>query len=158
MKEDAKSVLLRIARDVETQVRFLQAAYSRPEVDRNGASRTALELMLKSIAVNLRKIDDADLARIADQIDALDKTFTDVAAYLGDLKRGWRCRNCSSKVARAASVRGDPADPIVLLVCERCGGETEVTEEGKQIFDRVFGALVGPDWRPALNGFRTDER
>lgn len=158
MAEDAKRVLLRIARDVEAQVRFLAGALSRPEVDRNGVSRTALEMILQSVAVNLRKLEEEETSEIADRIDELQKKHTDVARYLDDLKRGWRCRACGSKVAQAAAARGDPADPTVLLVCARCGGETELTEEGRAVFDRVFGELIGRDWQPALNGFRTDAR
>jgi hypothetical protein len=154
MKEDASAVLLRIARDVEGQVRFLANVLSRPEVDRNGASRSSLELILKSFSANLRKLDDEELARIADQIDALERDY--VAYHLDDLKSGWRCRSCNGKVVRGATVRGDPAKPLPLLICERCGEKTELTGEGRVMFDRVFGHLIGPGWRPQLNGFSSE--
>src|SRR5687768_8173988 len=127
MKEDAAAVLLRIARDVEVQVRFLAKVLSRPEVDRNGASRSSLELILKSFAANVRKLDDEELHRISDQIDALGRDYVDVAYHLDDLKAGWRCGSCNSKVVRGATVRGEPARPIPMLVCERCGEKTELS-------------------------------
>jgi hypothetical protein len=153
MKEDAAAVLLRIARDVEAQVHFLANALARPEVDRTGASRSSLELILKSFAAHLKKVGDPELDRIAAELDALERNFADVALHLEDLKAGWRCRFCGSKVVRAASVRGDPAKPIPLLVCERCGEKSELTSEGRAVFDRVFGHLIGAEWRPRLNGF-----
>jgi hypothetical protein len=156
MKEDAAAVLLRIALDVEGQVRFLANVLSRPEVDRNGASRSSLELILKSFSANLRKLDDEALARIADQIDALERDYLDVAYHLDDLKSGWRCSSCNAKVVRGAIVRGDPAKPIPLLICDRCGEKTELSGEGKLMFERVFGHLIGPGWRPKLNGFSSE--
>jgi hypothetical protein len=100
-------------------------------------------------------------ATFAQTAEAHARARVRVDDHLLALARGWECRSCHDDVPRAAFVSGVVAGRSGLrvdIVCKSCGQRSPATASGMQHFDRVFGALVGPEWNPEVHGFGWDRR
>ena len=161
----ALEVIERVIGDVEKHVAMLQDAAERPEVDRDRLAASALELLLRSMAVHVEALlshervpasTRASLGEALAAIRALEADSVRAEHHLSDLASGWRCSHCSSKVPREARVHARGGAFEVSLACQRCGRASVLAPEGRAMFDRVFGPLATPGWDPSRHGFVTE--
>lgn len=139
----------------ETQLDMLEDASRRSGVDVARLTQQSFDLLLAALAASAPAQHAAFVARVAKWRAA----SADVRHHLIELSEGWACHACKSDVASGAAIDGVRAGiPRVELICKACGKRTKLGARGQAAFEKIFGALVSPDWRPSNHGFVWSER
>ncbi len=143
----------------ETQLDMLEDASRRAGVDVARLTQQSFELLLAALASSAQAHDPNRHAAFVGRVERWRAATADVRHHLIELSEGWACQACKSDVASGAAIDGVRAGlPRVELVCKACGKRTKLAAPGQATFQRVFGALVSPDWRPSSHGFLWSER
>jgi hypothetical protein len=79
-------------------------------------------------------------------------SLIDVRQHLIELSADWRCGECASNAASAASI-SQQAPLAASLVCRLCGARTRLTPRGTARLRELFGHLGTSAWNPEANGF-----
>lgn len=154
-KTDALTRIIEVANQ---QLDLLEDARRRPDVDLDGLSKVALEMLLRAVADAAEGSDDPALAAFAARLAEKGKTDVDVRRHLIALGEGWGCKHCKNDVVGDAVVSMlDDGRPKVELRCASCGRVSPISNLGLAAFKKRFGHLVGPDWDPTQNGFLTKD-
>ena len=163
--DETQEILAAMVRDASAQLALLSDGLDQTGPAGEGLLRTLVELQLESLTVRLSQLAEVpgietalatECRMLSESARALRSSFVHVSHYLSDLSAGWRCGACGAKTAEGAEAESSgTGPPSVALFCRRCGVSTPLTEEGRQAFERCFGALVEAGWEPSRHGFRT---
>lgn len=143
----------------EVQLGMLEDAARRAGVDVGRLTQQSFELLVVALASAAASADPKKHAAFIERVARWRAATADVRHHLIELSEGWRCAACKSDVASGAAIDGVRAGLVrVELVCRACGKKTKLAAPGQAAFDRLYGPLVSPEWRPSNNGFSWSER